>query len=123
MRRRWFIVGGVVLLAVVTVVGQVIPRPRRPQVSREDFSRIEKGMSREEVEAIIGGPPGDYTTRYYFPPPLGSHYIRWQTWVGDGGMILVRFDEMGRVYGTEHFEVYLLDKPSFYERVRVWLGF
>jgi hypothetical protein len=46
-------------LAVVVVV---VLWPRTQWISQENFDRITEGMSRAEVEAILGGPPGDYRT-------------------------------------------------------------
>jgi hypothetical protein len=40
----------------------ISPPPPRPWVTQESVHRIKSGMSRAEVEAILG-PPGDYTTR------------------------------------------------------------
>ncbi len=37
------------------------PAPPPPRVTRENLYRIKYGMTRAEVEAILG-PPGDYTT-------------------------------------------------------------
>jgi hypothetical protein len=80
------------------------PRPNR--VTEENCDRIREGMSREEVEAILG-PPGDYTTG----PVLGNAYIgavedpyrffsrafaREGVWCGDMGFIVVRYDGSGR---------------------------
>jgi hypothetical protein len=61
MRRRKLLV---VLagLAVVVAAGVVVLWPRPPsRITRENFERIKEGMSRAEVEAILG-PPGDYRT-------------------------------------------------------------
>jgi hypothetical protein len=123
MRRRGFIIGGAVLLTVATVIGQVIPRPRRPQVSREQFEKIKEGMSREEVEAIIGGPPGDYTTGQYYVVAITPTYVGGESWVGDGGLIRVWFDETGQADETHYFEIDLLLDPSVMDRVRAWLEF
>src|SRR5258708_730719 len=60
--RRWtlLVVLAVGLIALVGVAAFVAwPRPDR--VTRENFDRIKVGMSRTEVEAILG-PQGDYTT-------------------------------------------------------------
>jgi hypothetical protein len=56
MRKRWLFWGVCVLLAVSAVL--VSRLPQRPKCSAEDFARIEDGMSHEEVERILGGPPG-----------------------------------------------------------------
>ena len=55
MRRRKLI-AAVGLVAV----GAFVMWPRMDRITRENFDRISKGMSRAEVEAILG-PPGDYS--------------------------------------------------------------
>jgi hypothetical protein len=32
------------------------------RVTQETYSRITRGMSLKEISAVVGGPPGDYTT-------------------------------------------------------------
>jgi hypothetical protein len=62
MRRRKLLVA-LTGLAVVGAAGAVVVLwPRAPsRITRENFDRICEGMSRAEVEAILG-PPGDYRT-------------------------------------------------------------
>jgi hypothetical protein len=38
------------------------PPPQQSRVTKENFDRIKEGMSRAEVEAIFGGPAGDFRT-------------------------------------------------------------
>jgi hypothetical protein len=60
MRRRKLLAtlaAGMVLAGVAVFV--LWPRPDR--ITRENFDRITKGMSRAEVHALLG-PPGDYRT-------------------------------------------------------------
>jgi hypothetical protein len=35
---------------------------QRPQINWKNFERIKKGMTQDEVENILGAPPGDYST-------------------------------------------------------------
>ncbi len=66
MRRHKWKLLAVAGLALASVAAFALwPRPNR--FTREDYDRIHKGMTRAEVEAILG-PPGDYTT-------LGTDYI------------------------------------------------
>jgi hypothetical protein len=58
-RNHWFVAG--VALYVVALLLLRLPQP--PPVGREHIARIQNGMSREEVNAIIGCPPADYTTK------------------------------------------------------------
>jgi len=60
MRRRTVILG-LAGLAVMFAVVAVVLRPRPDRITREDYDRIRPGMTRAEVEAILG-PPDDYRT-------------------------------------------------------------
>jgi hypothetical protein len=60
MRRRKLL-GSLLGLAVVAV-GAFVLWPRKDRITRENYERIREGMSRVEVEAILG-PPGDFTTQ------------------------------------------------------------
>jgi hypothetical protein len=102
MRRRklWWVVAGLALAMLTAAVFVAWPRPDR--ITLENFYRIQKGMSRDEVAAILG-PPGDHSTRpvcsggpdtavrrrfYSDPDPEESR----DSWVGDSGCIIVLSD-------------------------------
>ncbi len=53
-------------LAAALLVGSValLLWPRAPRFPREKFDRITHGMSRADIEALLG-PPGDFTTGPY----------------------------------------------------------
>jgi hypothetical protein len=61
MRRRKLL-AAVAVLAVLVAAGAFVLWPRPNRITWENLYRIQKGMSQEQVEAILG-PPGDYTTR------------------------------------------------------------
>jgi hypothetical protein len=97
MRRRTLLV---VLsgLAAVVAAGVVVLWPRPPsRVTQENFGRIREGMSRAEVEAILG-PAGDYRTgpSTYHPDLLPFWDYKSVKWEGNAGAISVGFDESGR---------------------------
>jgi hypothetical protein len=90
---------------VVSAVGVVVLWPRPPsRITRENLHRIREGMSRAEVEAILG-PPGDFSTG---PAEYGRHLViegdqsdfcvdRDWCWATDEGGTFVEFDVHGRV--------------------------
>jgi hypothetical protein len=99
-RRLGILTGaGLVLVLGGALLPIVLPRPS--PVTRAAFERIERGMTRAEVEDILGGPPGDYRTRPgarllidirgggSMPVPA---YRSFATWEGDEGIIEVTFD-------------------------------
>jgi hypothetical protein len=113
------------LLAVLalTVAGTVAFLWPRPRVTKESYERIKLGMTRREVEAVVGGPPGDYTGGPTLPAdPEGalaegvfqsdvthvhlaegvlqgdvSFHPSTGRWDGDGAAVVVQFSTAGRV--------------------------
>jgi cell division protein YceG involved in septum cleavage len=52
-RRRSLLVVLVVLAVVLVACGVFVLWPRQPLIKRENYKRIEAGMSRAEVQAIL----------------------------------------------------------------------
>jgi hypothetical protein len=110
MRRRKLIVG-LAGLVVLAAVGALILRPSRTFLGDwPTHCKIKTGMSRAEVEALFGVPPGDYRTKENYlslsPPPSDMMFGTrvWpppgsvaEEWEGDAGKFLVAFDPAGRV--------------------------
>ena len=125
MSRRRLLFGCTVLLVVVVVA--MLPSLYRkinpPAVSRERFERLKKGMSREEVEAIIGVPPGTYETeRRISIGTFGLH--RGDHWQGDEGIITVTFDATGHAVYFSFInadEYSTPDEVGLLDRLREWL--
>jgi hypothetical protein len=94
MRRRKLLVA-LAGLAVMVAAGAVVGWPRANRVTWENYDRIREGMTRAEVEAILG-PPGDYRTGPTIAlngsviAPYGSRHQG--DWVGNEGFIGVVFD-------------------------------
>jgi hypothetical protein len=65
------VAAGTLALAFVAWVGWLASRPR--QLSAEDANRIQRGMSVDEVIAILGRPPDRAAER---PPPTNVVYSR-----------------------------------------------
>jgi hypothetical protein len=99
------VVVGTSLTAAITAAAFVVLHPRSLHIDQKHFGRIAAGMAKPEVEAILGGPPGDYTDRrsvssplyYYFWPNASLHGESYEGWVADGGGIVVVFDADHRV--------------------------
>jgi hypothetical protein len=89
MRRLLLGLGAVGLLVGMAVSLLVRPMPRRPGagpmprrpgvgITRENFAKIEKGMTEAEVESILRCQPGDYTggtRRVLWGIPAGGSFL------------------------------------------------
>jgi hypothetical protein len=97
----------------------------RPGVTEAACGRIEQGMTRAEVYAILGGPPGDYRTGP--PDPLDFGPSNFMTgplhhkshWRGDDGDVSVGIS----IYGDEgviyaHFSPREGDSGGFAASIR-----
>ncbi len=117
--------GAVAGLLALAGVGAFALWPRPERVTRENYERIQNGMNRAEVEAVLG-PPGDYRTgptRVYWDfeddvsgdfDPDDSDFstydeiglpitITIDKWEGNAGRVKVLYDETGRSVQTSFF--------------------
>jgi hypothetical protein len=107
-RKRLIILGVVAVLAAAVVVGVARQRhcswhqrlARGRLIDWQHSEWIRWGMRRPEVEAILGGPPGDFRTEsvFYFAPtrPNGVPEGPWTaSWMGDKGLVQVDFNDYG----------------------------
>src|SRR5437763_435590 len=117
-RVRWILVATASVLIALAIVLLWPPPESRP--SRATFEQVRVGMTRAEVEATVGGPPGYYA--------LGSDMSRrsfgeflYDRWVCDECQLLVLFEE-GRALEVHICEVLMVPRPSPWERFRGWAG-
>lgn len=100
--RCWFVTLSVLLLGlgVLLTLTAAATRPQR-FINWDAFGRIAIGMTAEEVQAILGLPPGDHSV-FRFPPVVevedswpeptdGSSPVQARWWQSDAGVILVYF--------------------------------
>jgi hypothetical protein len=118
--RRWF---ALALVALTVAVAVSLLRPRGPQPCRAIFEQVQEGMTREEVIATVGGPPGDYSRGESWWAPSGVRYWGYEGWLGQDAELMVRFGPDGRadrVCVTNCWQ--FPSKPSLWERVCQRLG-
>src|SRR5262245_24259546 len=90
-RRRWLLI---ICTCAIALAAVLLWLPARASVSKSASDRIQLAMTRFEVEALIGAPPGDYTFRKKFYQKWvwdGAWGANWHvvTWATDEGAILV----------------------------------
>jgi hypothetical protein len=129
VRRRTLLVA-LAGLAVVVAAGVAVLWPRPPsRITRENFDRIKEGMSRTEVEGILG-PAGDYSTgptqRFMSVEDIiaqarldtFSLHSGELTWSSDMVMVRVEFDSRG-VATAKYFTALVKLKQTFVDSL-IW---
>jgi hypothetical protein len=100
------------MMAALTAFAALTLWPWSYPFTTKDCERIQDGMNRAEVEAILGGlPPGDYRRAIGRDQEFDGVYKKVKTicvgktvecWQSDNAQLIVIFDKNGRVY-SKHF--------------------
>jgi hypothetical protein len=122
MRRRKLIGVLAAGLLVLLAAGAFVAWPRSDRISATNFHRLRVGMSKAEVETILG-PAGDHRTgdttlssASYRPETMGDFLwvlpeaVACEEWVGEEWAIMVDFDTAGNVSGAACFQVIRVDQ-------------
>jgi hypothetical protein len=107
MRRRKLLAA--VGLAVLATAGVFVLWPQTDRITRESFDRIREGMSRAQVQVILG-PPGDSATVDTAYDHYDAAVGDWRSamsdagdsWQTDAAEIAVSYSESGTVSGATY---------------------
>jgi hypothetical protein len=130
-----------VALATVAIgVAVFLCLPRTPRFTEEQFERIHNGMTKAEVEAVLGCPPENYSGDKYLlillevesgPRRLAAasncewaaDKPDWKWGQSEQAALGIRtwFDGDGRVIGKQQLN-YIYKWPTLLERLRAWVG-
>jgi hypothetical protein len=103
-------------------------------INEETYARIQKGMQRPEVEALLGGPPGDYRHRLRgdkvyspldsdVPANIGKGSgLGLAEWWGDEYVIFLWVDAQGRVAGKALNQPLETKPRPWWDRARAAIG-
>jgi SmpA / OmlA family len=82
----------ILALAVLVAASGSFLLPRGDaRITQANCDKIREGMTKQEVEAILG-PPGNYTGWPHAVPESSRELVASGLWVGEDGIILVSFD-------------------------------
>lgn len=100
-RRAALAAAGCILVGAAAIGVHEHVYVRRHSVNYDDYQRITRGMTKKEVERLLGGPPGDYSTGSIVTISSGNCWWTDQDakWIGDKGVVIVRFKDDGTVAG------------------------
>jgi hypothetical protein len=125
MKRRYYLVRVVAagLIAAAYPVWRSLAPPYR--ITQSVSKQIRAGMTRQEVEALIGVPPGDFPPggsvkiTFYRNQNVPSAWDKSELWRGRDTAIAVYFDHDGKVVLTQ---VGRNSLTSLLDRIRLFLG-
>jgi hypothetical protein len=105
-RSLWWLVSvGAVSLAALIML--YLQHRALLRIDKATCDQVHRGMTRAEVEAILGGPPGNYTGLFFnrdiaVPLTVVGSASRSQ-WTGTHGVLIVFFDEQEDVLTSTYF--------------------
>jgi hypothetical protein len=130
------IVAAASVLAVLVVTAASVLWLRTDRITEENFGRINPGMSRAEVEGVLG-PAGDNSTqtlrfagptsRFFSGQPIlagalvpgfrcnGRDVVQWRN---DSGILTVYFDQAGRVEIKAFYHIERVEQGPFNKLLR-----
>jgi hypothetical protein len=134
MKRKLIIVKALEAVAMPLIVFLLV-HPSEP-ISRATYERIQRGMTKAEVDAIIGFPPSDDLLKAFAGCDLakatGDDGLVWPTLVGDyggirawsydSGLLIVAVSVDDKVFG----KVFIPRRPAhrlWLDELTAWLGF
>ena len=121
-RKKKLLWAGIAAGLAVALYFLVRPAAPKHNFDRASFEKINKGMTLAEVEAILGAPAGDYTTR----PTTSDFDVGWgpgeKEWVSNEGAISAWFDPECRILFASFSPVFLRTDLTWLERLQMWLG-
>jgi SmpA / OmlA family len=97
-KKCWFAIVVVFVLAVASAIGIPALWPPTPGVTYSNFSQLQTGMTREQVEALLGTPNTERSREDW--PPIGFPVLNetgWTTWQDGDDFASVHFDQENRV--------------------------
>jgi hypothetical protein len=110
MRRRKLLVA-LAGLTVVLAARVVVLWPPKNRITEENFKRIHRGMTRTQVEEILGQPgdyttgpvklPGDSDTIDSLEPEVVIALASRRLWISDSAGVEITFDDQDRVGRVE----------------------
>jgi len=98
----------------------------RPAITWENGAKIREGMTRSEVEAILGRTPVPRHTdrKIWHSTPNGPEMFVGDYWWEGNMVVIVAFDDEDKVRETQTFEVPdSRRRDTFLDMVRHWLHF
>ncbi len=104
MKRSLWLFAGITAIGVAVLLVLYVRQRSCLSIDKETCDRVQRDMTRAEVEEIVGGPAGDYSGVFFrtgiaVPLTVAGSASR-QQWTGTQGVLLVFFDEHEKVMSS-----------------------
>src|SRR5438128_1843474 len=103
MRTKRLVLACIVLALLAGPLALWLTAPR-PCINQESYDQLRLRMNEQEVETLLGGPAGDYSTKAipWFEPSRTkeslAHGVEVRRWIEDKATIEVWFDRQGPMF-------------------------
>jgi hypothetical protein len=127
------------LLVISTLVVGSLLMSTEVRLDETVIEKVRPGMSEGQISALVGGPPGDYSTAAYTYYPswgctaeeaadlrdwLSGKELKGMTrrdWITDEGHLLVGFNDDRRAQWISCARLYSTAKPTLRRKILAWL--
>ena len=127
-RRTLIVLTGTVFGLTVAAASWHFIKPK-PVITGERADAIQVGMTKAEVIALVGGPPGDYAPGEIITYVRGcvgadsSGFYEGTNWWGREGMIQVQFNEQGLVDSVGFYPAHVSYRTGTWSNLRAMLPY
>jgi len=136
-RMVWWLLVGIPLLFLISGYAWLTNRASKTRIDRRTAELIGLGMTRDQVQEIVGGPPGDYSIgiwpanasrgaseQFYQDPPdaipvADDHSPLFAQWLGDRGWLYVKFNDHDDT--VKYVSFIAGPTPSLYDRAKCFV--
>jgi SmpA / OmlA family len=97
-RKTWIAIAALFVIAILLAIAIPVLLPPTPGVTYANYSRIEKGMTREQVEAVLGKPNAQHPFEVELEKISLKEELQWSSAEDDD--VQVFFDRNNLVRGS-----------------------
>jgi hypothetical protein len=117
MNKKWLAISMIGIVLAGAAFALVVFWPPTPGVTYANYSRIETGMSREQVNALLGPPRRQGKGAGMFVNPEDAEPgIAWARWNRGEDEVIVQYDEDDRVIACAWN--FIMDQRNGWEKLR-----
>jgi hypothetical protein len=108
------------LTGLAGVLSLLVSSRDKPGVTLANFEKLKAGMTRAEVEELLGGPPGEYgDPRWRTASEIDPSDESPDVWSRDGWVIVIYFGDDGRLRSKQIHNA--MEGEPWFQELFAWL--